>query len=122
MGVDWRVRLDEAWRTIGFDVSIQGNLDPLVLFRPRKRNRASGEGYFAASWWQTWPHFQFRSRNSSQYPVARVNLRLIVFVGFQLLHSCERCLVSFSLSSFSLRVQEISYIVLFLILTSLHCR
>ncbi|WP_342347156.1 uroporphyrinogen decarboxylase [uncultured Nitrospira sp.] len=36
MGVDWRVRLDEAWRTIGFDVSIQGNLDPLLLFAPEK--------------------------------------------------------------------------------------
>jgi hypothetical protein len=36
MGVDWRVRLDEAWATIGYDVAIQGNLDPLVLFAPEK--------------------------------------------------------------------------------------
>ncbi|MGD9851370.1 MAG: uroporphyrinogen decarboxylase [Nitrospirales bacterium] len=36
LGVDWRVRLDEAWGTIGYDVAIQGNLDPLVLFAPKK--------------------------------------------------------------------------------------
>ncbi len=35
IGVDWRVRLDDAWDTIGFDRAIQGNLDPAVLFAPR---------------------------------------------------------------------------------------
>ncbi len=34
IGVDWRVRLDEAWETIGYDHAIQGNLDPVVLFGP----------------------------------------------------------------------------------------
>lgn len=36
VGVDWRVRLDEAWKTIGYDKGIQGNLDPVVLFAPVK--------------------------------------------------------------------------------------
>ena len=31
MGVDWRIRLDDAWRMIGYDKAIQGNLDPAVL-------------------------------------------------------------------------------------------
>jgi len=31
IGVDWRVGLDEAWRTVGYDRAIQGNLDPAVL-------------------------------------------------------------------------------------------
>jgi uroporphyrinogen decarboxylase len=31
VGVDWRVRLDEAWRMIGADLAIQGNLDPMAL-------------------------------------------------------------------------------------------
>jgi uroporphyrinogen decarboxylase len=31
MGIDWRMRLDDAWQTIGFDTAIQGNLDPAVL-------------------------------------------------------------------------------------------
>ncbi|HEX3871670.1 MAG TPA: uroporphyrinogen decarboxylase [Pirellulales bacterium] len=31
IGVDWRVRLDEAWNVIGPGRAIQGNLDPAVL-------------------------------------------------------------------------------------------
>ena len=31
VGVDWRIRLDEAWATIGPNRAIQGNLDPVVL-------------------------------------------------------------------------------------------
>jgi uroporphyrinogen decarboxylase len=34
MGVDWRVRLDDAWKIIGYDKAIQGNLDPVILFAP----------------------------------------------------------------------------------------
>ncbi len=34
IGVDWRVHLDDAWATIGYDVAIQGNLDPVSLFAP----------------------------------------------------------------------------------------
>lgn len=32
MGFDWRVELDDAWQTVGQDVAVQGNLDPVVLF------------------------------------------------------------------------------------------
>ena len=31
IGVDWRVNLDEAWQSLGYDVAIQGNLDPAAL-------------------------------------------------------------------------------------------
>jgi uroporphyrinogen decarboxylase len=31
IGIDWRVRLDDAWRLIGYAKGIQGNLDPAVL-------------------------------------------------------------------------------------------
>ncbi len=34
LGIDWRIQLDEAWTTVGHDVAVQGNLDPLVLFAP----------------------------------------------------------------------------------------
>lgn len=30
-GIDWRVRLDDAWKAVGHDKGVQGNLDPLVL-------------------------------------------------------------------------------------------
>jgi uroporphyrinogen decarboxylase len=34
IGIDWRIHLDEAWKTVGHDVAVQGNLDPLTLFAP----------------------------------------------------------------------------------------
>jgi uroporphyrinogen decarboxylase len=39
VGVDWRVRLDEAWRTVGYDRAVQGNLDPCVLLAERAEIR-----------------------------------------------------------------------------------
>ncbi len=43
IGVDWRVRLDEAWQMIGTQRAIQGNLDPMALLAgvPELRRRAS---------------------------------------------------------------------------------
>ncbi len=35
IGVDWRIRLDDAWQAIGRHRSIQGNLDPLILMAER---------------------------------------------------------------------------------------
>jgi uroporphyrinogen decarboxylase len=44
IGVDHRIRLDDAWKRIGYDHAIQGNLDPLLLCAPpeiaAKRARA----------------------------------------------------------------------------------
>ncbi|MEZ4296380.1 MAG: uroporphyrinogen decarboxylase family protein [Polyangiaceae bacterium] len=34
IGVDHRVRISDAWRRIGHDRAIQGNLDPLLLLAP----------------------------------------------------------------------------------------
>ena len=34
IGVDWRVELADAWRRLGDDVAVQGNLDPVALFAP----------------------------------------------------------------------------------------
>lgn len=34
LGVDWRIAIDEAWQRIGYDVAVQGNLDPVALFAP----------------------------------------------------------------------------------------
>lgn len=31
IGVDWRIDLDAAWRLLGEDVAVQGNLDPVLL-------------------------------------------------------------------------------------------
>ncbi len=37
IGLDWRTPLDEGWRLVGEDCSVQGNLDPTLLFAPRER-------------------------------------------------------------------------------------
>ncbi len=34
IGLDWRVPLDEGWRSLGYTRAIQGNLDPITLFAP----------------------------------------------------------------------------------------
>ncbi len=36
IGIDWRVRLDEAWQTVGYDRAVQGNLDPTTLLTNRE--------------------------------------------------------------------------------------
>jgi uroporphyrinogen decarboxylase len=39
LGVDWRVRLDDAWQMVGHERAIQGNLDPMVLLAGRDEIR-----------------------------------------------------------------------------------
>ncbi len=34
IGVDWRIDLGQAWQSVGKDVAVQGNLDPVALFAP----------------------------------------------------------------------------------------
>jgi uroporphyrinogen decarboxylase len=34
IGIDWRIDLAQAWRMLGPQVAVQGNLDPVVLFAP----------------------------------------------------------------------------------------
>ena len=34
IGIDWRTDLDEAWKRLGGQMGVQGNLDPVALFAP----------------------------------------------------------------------------------------
>jgi len=34
IGLDWRINLDDAWKRVGYDRAVQGNLDPFTLFAP----------------------------------------------------------------------------------------
>jgi len=52
IGIDWRIPLDDGWRSMGFKGAVQGNLDPVLLFadwkeiQPRAEDilrRASGK-------------------------------------------------------------------------------
>lgn len=40
IGIDWRVRLDDGWKMVGWDRAVQGNLDPAVLLADRNYLRA----------------------------------------------------------------------------------
>ena len=40
IGLDWRVRLDEAWQRVGHDKAVMGNLDPVALFANQDALRA----------------------------------------------------------------------------------
>ena len=39
VGLDWHLPLDEAWRVVGFDRPVQGNLDPISLLAPWRELR-----------------------------------------------------------------------------------
>jgi uroporphyrinogen decarboxylase len=43
IGIDWRMRLDEAWKRIGYDRGVMGNLDPVALFGDSKHIRMKAE-------------------------------------------------------------------------------
>jgi uroporphyrinogen decarboxylase len=47
IGVDWRVQLDEAWRRIGHDVGVMGNLDPVALFAGKDHIRTQARRILA---------------------------------------------------------------------------
>ncbi len=48
LGVDYRVPLDEAHRRIGRDLTLQGNLDPAMLFAPEPVRTAAIHGILEA--------------------------------------------------------------------------
>jgi uroporphyrinogen decarboxylase len=47
IGLDWRVPLDEGWAAVGFDHSVQGNLDPAALLGPWERVEAGARDVLA---------------------------------------------------------------------------
>ena len=43
IGLDWRIPLDEGWRSFGMTGAVQGNLDPVLLFADWKKLRSRAE-------------------------------------------------------------------------------
>jgi len=43
VGVDWRIDMKSAWKRIGHDISVQGNMDPTVLLTDPKTIRAAAQ-------------------------------------------------------------------------------
>lgn len=36
IGLDWRINIDEAWKTLNYETGVQGNLDPVALYGSRE--------------------------------------------------------------------------------------
>src|SRR5438876_671478 len=47
IGLDWRVRLDDAWQRIGYDVGVMGNMDPVMLFTDNEHVRKDAKRILA---------------------------------------------------------------------------
>jgi len=43
IGLDWRIPLDEGWRSLGYKAAVQGNLDPVLLFAGWKELKQRAE-------------------------------------------------------------------------------
>ncbi len=43
IGLDWRIPLEEGWRSLGFECGVQGNLDPVLLFADWKELKSRAE-------------------------------------------------------------------------------
>ena len=43
VGLDWRIPLDTAWQSLGFQGAVQGNLDPVLLFANWKELKPRAE-------------------------------------------------------------------------------
>jgi uroporphyrinogen decarboxylase len=44
IGLDWRIPLDQGWRSLNFRGAVQGNLDPVLLFADWEQLRLRAEG------------------------------------------------------------------------------
>ena len=43
IGLDWRIPLDQGWRSLDFECAVQGNLDPVLLFADWKELKFRAE-------------------------------------------------------------------------------
>jgi uroporphyrinogen decarboxylase len=43
IGLDWRIPLDQAWKTLDYRCAVQGNLDPVLLFADWKELKSRAE-------------------------------------------------------------------------------
>lgn len=84
VGLDWRVRLDDAWNQVGHDVGVQGNLDPTALFAPRAELEARVEDILRRSGTQNGYIFNLGHGILPETPVE--NVKAVV----EMVHQFER--------------------------------
>jgi uroporphyrinogen decarboxylase len=79
IGVDWRVDLDVAWKSIGANLAIQGNLDPSVLLGPWASVREQATGVLRRAAGRAGHIFNLGHGILPQTPLDNL-LRLVEFV------------------------------------------
>lgn len=81
IGVDWRIDLDTAWRSLGPEMAVQGNLDPIALFAPWPQLRQRAQQVLDAAHTVGWPGHIFNLGHGilPHTPVDNVR-RLVDFV------------------------------------------
>jgi uroporphyrinogen decarboxylase len=79
IGVDWRAGLDVAWKSIGTDLAIQGNLDPSVLLGPWESVREQAAGVLRRAAGRAGHIFNLGHGILPQTPLDNL-LRLVEFV------------------------------------------
>ena len=66
LGLDWRVRLDDAWSAVNHEVAVQGNLDPVALFAPLPELKSRVQRHPAALGHAQRLHLQSGARHSAR--------------------------------------------------------
>lgn len=79
IGLDWRVKLDEAWQALGGKVAVQGNLDPAVLLADWARVKGQAEEILERAGGRPGHIFNLGHGIVPQTPVENVK-RLVEFV------------------------------------------
>ncbi len=81
IGVDWRIDLAAAWRQLGPQVAVQGNLDPVALFAPWPELRRRTQQVLDSARSTGWPGHIFNLGHGilPQTPIDNVR-RLVDFV------------------------------------------
>jgi len=78
IGVDWRIPLDRAWRQLGPDVALQGNLDPLALLAPWDELRRRAQRVLDAGRAVGWPGHIFNLGHGVLQDTPTDNVRRLV--------------------------------------------
>lgn len=83
LGLDWRVRLDEAWDRIGNPSAVQGNLDPIALLAPLPELRRKVENILSQAGGRPGHIFNLGHGIIPQTPVDNVKAVVEMVRGYQ---------------------------------------
>lgn len=74
IGLDWRIPLDEGWRSLEFRGAVQGNLDPVLLFADWKELKSRADDVLRRAGGRTGHIFNLGHGILPETPVANVKM------------------------------------------------